>query len=218
MSTLLVDDVVRNSINTRMNCAAGIATGITPYTPVVITTTGTVTIGSGSGITNGTDPSPINIYFMTQVAQIVYTKAEINAAGATGPFTIQQLGWYIGGLPSLAMPNYTIKLKHVTVPDVSSALGATEWTTVRTISSYLPATLNVYDLITLTTPFTWNGVDNIGLELCWDSTGGFTSTGQVQFTTSVNGYRYSIADSTNYCGTIPSSISPSKPNIRMVYG
>ena len=154
---------------------------------------------------------------MSQVAQVVYTKAEINAAGATGSFTIQQLGWYIAGLPTLAMPNYTIKLKHVTVSDVSSELGTSGWTTVRTIPSYQPATLNIFDLITLTTPFVWNGVDNIGLELCWDSIGAYANSGQVQFTTSTNGYRYSRTDGANLCGTITSELISSKPNIRMVY-
>lgn len=175
-----------------------------------------VTIGSGTLQHVSTGAGPVNIYFRRYVMQMVYTKAEMNSAGVNSPVSITELGWFIVNLPIYSIPNYTIKIKHVTVSNVASALGTADWTTVKTISSFSPTTLNDWEMIEFDTPFEWNGEDNIGIELCWSQVQPtWNSSGVVRVISTTSGIRWSRADSAGTsCGLTPGSTSGYKPHIR----
>ena len=71
-----------------------------------------VVIGTGTDITGTQTASPVNVYYQSLHGQSVYTAAELNTAGLTGPATITQIGFKITALPSLAMPDFTIRMAH----------------------------------------------------------------------------------------------------------
>lgn len=178
----------------------------------------TIELGTGVAINGTTTSSPVNIYFRRTVAQFVYTAAELNAAGIFGPCELLDMGWYIHASPIYDIPGYTVKLKHVAQENVTTALGTTDWTTVKGPFLYNPTAGN-WDLLGLDQTFTWNGVDNIGVEVCWSQVQpGWNSSGQCRIYSTFNGYRHTWTDGAgNSCGEIPTQLSTNKPQVRMVW-
>lgn len=177
-----------------------------------------VQIGSGTTTNSITTASPVNIYYRRAVSQFVYTAAEINAAGATGPNTLSQMGFYVTANPVYNIPGYTIKLKHTTSTNVNSALGTTGWTTVKNAFTYAP-TAGGYDMIVFDTPFVWDGVSNIGVEICWSQVQpNYNSSGQCRIFTSNRGYRYSWDDNAgSICGSTPGTRVNTKPQVQLTF-
>jgi hypothetical protein len=155
-------------------------------------------IGSGTTTNGTTTASPINTWFRSSHHQIVYTAAELQAAGAA-PGQILQMGWYVDGAPLNALPNYTISMKGTTATDASTHDGV-GLTQVYNNALYAP-TVGGWDMLTLSTPFLWNGVDNILVDICWDQVNPtYNASGQLRTFTATNGARYSWSDVTNQCG------------------
>lgn len=177
-----------------------------------------VQIGSGTTTNSITTASPVNIYYRRAVSQFVYTAAEINAAGATGPNTLSQMGFYVTSNPIYDIPGYTIKIKHTTNTNVNSALGTTGWTTVKNAFTYAPSP-GGYDMIVFDTPFVWDGVSNIGVEICWSQVQpNYNSSGQCRIFTSTRGYRYSWDDNAgSICGATPGTRVDTKPQVQLAF-
>lgn len=184
----------------------------------------TVTLGTGTSVTANTTASPINVYYQSLHGQSVYTATELNAAGVVGPATITQLGFNISSLPNLTMPNFVVRMKHTSAANVASWVDGSGLQTVFSVATYLPTTTG-YNMLTLNTPFIWNGTDNILVDTAYGLIGSYTSTGTVEYTTVTNGYRYTrndYADQTNVYSDSGSStynygILSSRPNLRLVY-
>ena len=177
-----------------------------------------VQIGSGTAINTITEASPVNIYYRRQVSQFIYTANEIIAAGGNGPNTLSQMGFYVSNQPIYAIPDYTIKIKHTTDSDVNNALPTNGWTTVKTAFSYSPAP-GGYDMIVFDTPFAWDGIQNIAIEICWSQVQpNWNSSGQLRTYTSNNGYRYTRDDDVgSICGEIPATILNVKPQVQLTF-
>ncbi|HOV17076.1 MAG TPA: C25 family cysteine peptidase [Candidatus Cloacimonadota bacterium] len=165
-------------------------------TPNIVTS---VIIGTGTSSTGTYDACPISVWYQSLHGQAVYTAAELNAAGISGQTVITQLGFYVTGLPDKTMPNYVVRMKHTTAANAASWQTAANMVTVWSSSSYQP-TATGWNMFTLTTPFTWNGTDNIVIDTAFGLIGSYSSTGTVQYTSVTNGYhyiRYDSADMTN---------------------
>ncbi|MFO7660819.1 MAG: agmatine deiminase family protein, partial [Candidatus Cloacimonadaceae bacterium] len=81
------------------------------------------------------------------------------------------------------------RMKHTTAADVLSWQTSTGMTTVYSNTSYMPA-IGGYEMLTLSTPFTWNGTDNIVIDTAFGLVATYSQTGTVQYTAVTNGYRY----------------------------
>ncbi|HOD18201.1 MAG TPA: M6 family metalloprotease domain-containing protein [Candidatus Cloacimonadota bacterium] len=174
-----------------------------------------VNIGTGTSSTGTYDGCPINVWYQSLHGQAIYTKAELNAQGIYGPINLTQLGFNITGLPSLAMPNYVIRLKHTTASNVSNWIDNTNMTTVWSSDSYKP-TATGWNVLILNTPFTWNGTDNILIDTAFGLIGSYTSTGTVQYTSLSNGYRFVRSDTADETNVFTSgSTSSYRPNVTM---
>ncbi|MGB4260344.1 MAG: gingipain R, partial [Candidatus Cloacimonas acidaminovorans] len=172
-------------------------------------------IGTGTSITGTNTASPVNIYYKSLHGQSVYTASELNAAGIYGPIDILQLGFYIASSPAYALPNFLIRMKHTTAIDVSSWQTATGMTTVYTNASYMPVA-GGWDMLTLTSPFHWNGIDNIVIDTAFGLVSQWSSSGTVQYTSVNNGYRYTWSDSSDQTNVFTgSSTSSNRPNIKI---
>jgi subtilisin family serine protease len=152
-----------------------------------------VVIGSGTGSNGVTDGAPINVYYQSLHGQSVYTAAELNAAGVFGPVQINQIGFNVTGLPSLAMPNYLVRVGHTTATDVASWIPATNLSAVWSAASYQPSVTG-WNMFELDPPFEWNGEDNFVVDTAFGLIGSWTQTGTVQITSVNNGYRYTRND------------------------
>jgi hypothetical protein len=185
-------------------------------TPNVVSS---VIIGSGTSATGTTAASPINVYYQSLHGQAVYTAAELTAAGITGPVNITQIGFNITALPTKTMPNFVVRMKHTTAVNVASWVDNSNLVTVYGNTSYLPATTG-WNMYTLSTPFTWNGTDNILVDTAFGLIGSYASTGTVQYTTVTSGYRYTRSDTADqssvFSGTgTNNTTSTNRPNLKL---
>jgi hypothetical protein len=176
-------------------------------------------LGTGTAVNGTTTSSPVNNFYRRTVCQFVYTAAELNAAGVPAGASMSQIGWYVTQNADQNKPGYTVKMKHVGVTNVAAALGTTGWTTV--VNSFTYPTnwgVNSWQMMPFTTNFVWNGVDNIGVEVCWSESAGWSSTGQCRIYSTTSGYRFSQTDQVgSSCGTSPASVSTNKPQARIAW-
>ena len=181
-------------------------------------TSQTIQLGTGTDNTTITTCSPANIWYRRAVMQFVYTAAELSAAGASSTSSLSEIGFYITSNPIYDLPGYTIKLKHTTSTDVSSALGTTGWTTIVNGFNYAPSP-GGFDMLPLDSPFTWDGVSNIGVEICFSRVNpNYNSSGTVRYYNTTNGFRYSRTDAGgSSCGSTPATVSIYKPQCQMIF-
>lgn len=177
-----------------------------------------IQIGTGTAENTITQASPINTYYRRQVAQFVYTRTEINAAGVTGANTLTQLGFFITTNPLFNIPGYTVKIKHTNAANASNSLGTTGWTTVKNAFTYAPEPGD-YDMIIFDTPFNWNGTQNIAIEICWSQVQpSWDASGQCRIFTSNRGYRYRSDDNGgSICGQTTTTRVNYKPQIQFIF-
>ncbi|MDD2229339.1 MAG: C25 family cysteine peptidase [Candidatus Cloacimonetes bacterium] len=187
-------------------------------TPATISS---VIIGTGTSSTGTSAASPVSVWYQSLHGQSVYTASELTAAGIVGPINITQLGFNITGLPTIAMPNFVVRMKHTTATNVSSWQTASGMATVYTNASYLP-TVTGYNMYTLSTPFLWNGTDNIVLDTAFGLLGDYEETGTVQYTTVTDGYRYARDDDADQTSVFSGSgynntTSSTRPNVKFSF-
>ncbi|MBK9454657.1 MAG: hypothetical protein IPO24_03270 [Bacteroidetes bacterium] len=116
-----------------------------------------------------TYPSPFATYFKSHKAQYLYTALELQTAGITAGL-INQISWNVLDLPLTPSicAGFTIKL----LSTETASLSATNWEADATLvwgpSDYAPIPGD--NTFELTTPFDWNGISNIIVEVCSGTT------------------------------------------------
>lgn len=187
-----------------------------PKTQITSAAPSEVSLGTGTSTTGISEASPINIWYQSLHGQSVYTAAEINAAGMSGPVEITKIGFYIASAPVRALPNFVIRMKHTSDTTVANWQSVTGMTTVYSNASYTP-TAGGFDSLTLSTPFTWNGTDNIVVDTAF-SIVSFSQSGTVRYYSSSNGYRYARSDGSDQTNVFSGgSTSSSKPQIKLTF-
>ncbi|MEI7663488.1 MAG: carboxypeptidase regulatory-like domain-containing protein, partial [Bacteroidota bacterium] len=173
-------------------------------------TTTTVTVGSGTVSCN----YPYTTFWMGGRTQLLYTAAQITAAGGT-PGLITSLGFDVTSFSNQTMIGFNVNLMNTTNTTIAS------WVTTGMSNAYT-GTYAVpgigFQMITLTTPFNWNG-QNLLVEVCFGNNGSYTSYSYVNGTTAPAGQimpywmdntvgcTYTGAPNTGYTGL---------PNLRFV--
>ncbi|MFT3911087.1 MAG: T9SS type A sorting domain-containing protein [Ferruginibacter sp.] len=182
--------------NTATNCvsvaSAGVVVTINPQPSAVTITPPTATICNGSsqlltasgGTTGGSANaqigagattitgattslgSPYNHWYGGIKQQMIYTKAELNAAGITAG-NINALSFELTALGSstLTMPDFTINIAHTTQATATTTLITTGFTQVYSSASQ-GVTLGINNYV-FSTPFNYNNTDNIVVSICW---------------------------------------------------
>ncbi|HRG01097.1 MAG TPA: GEVED domain-containing protein [Bacteroidia bacterium] len=181
----------------------------------------TITLGAGSFSSGTQESSPINIWYRSHHCQILYTAAELNAAGWSGQGQITQLGFNIVSSPIYGLPNYTIKLKNTSNTDVSID-DATGLTTVYNSSLYSP-TSGGFELLNLTNTHIWDGSSNLLVDVCFDQVPNYNASGEVNmFTYSGTGpeYTYVRQDASPQCSVPTNTSNPltnptAKPQLQL---
>jgi len=174
-----------------------------------------VVIGDGTDSSGSSNACPINVYYESLHGQSVYTAAELNAAGIYGPVDITEIGFNVTGTPDLAMPNYLVRMGHTTAENVSSWISASALSNVWTSASYQP-TQTGWDMLTLSTPFTWNGTDNLVIDTAYGLIGEWDSSGTTQYTSINAGYRYIRNDYNDQTEVFSGGYTSSyRPNIKL---
>jgi FOG: PKD repeat len=188
-----------------------------------------IAIGTGTaGNSNTTYPCPLQDYFEGARAQYLFRASELIAAGM-GPGNINAIKFNVVSLatssntsPHFALHQQTFKIGTTT----ANTLDLDDWvagtTTVYGAVDYTPVLgINTF---TFTTPFFWNGVDNIVVEMCNGDPGNDTATfwtgnAVVPWTEDLPfdaSHTYRVDNSGNLCDATTTSntgTSTTRPNI-----
>ncbi len=171
-----------------------------------------ITIGTGTTGNGNTEyPCPMQDYWEGARAQYLYRASELTALGM-GPGNINSIKFNVislatSGNTDFQIQNLTIKIGTTSTASLSAASWEPGTTTVYGPVNYLAVVgINTF---TLTSPFFWNGTDNLIVEVCngdpANNTGTFwTGNPVVPWTTglSFNGsHTYRADDEGNLCGT-----------------
>ncbi|MFN5712154.1 MAG: M43 family zinc metalloprotease [Bacteroidota bacterium] len=186
-------------------------TGGTPIT------TNTLTIGTGTSTTSN---MPYGTYFSDHRSQIIITRAELIAAGYNAANNrIKSLAFFTGTASSQVMNNFTIKISHTTATQFSSTSFLSGSNTVTVFSGNVTATSNQWNTHNFATPFAYNGVNNILIDICFDNSN-FTNDTPVRFTTTSSNmalYRRQDVASGNICATTTGTRTKSRPNVQFTF-
>ncbi len=181
-------------------------------------TSGYVTIGEGgTGNTGGTQNysssvSPITPGYKNFRYQVLYTKAEIEAAGGVAG-NITRLAWNVH-TSTTGLTNYTVSMGNTSATSLGSH-NANATTQVYTVSNYSPST--GFNDLTFSTAFTWNGTGNIIINVCYSRLATSTVGGSVYTmtgTSPTNRYIQNATSSVCSSNTTSSNFS-TKPQIRL---
>ncbi len=182
----------------------------------------TATIGTGTTETTSTGNDPIDGYYESFRYQVVYTAAELTAAGMVSGASISELGFsisedYAGG----DLIEYQIKMGETTAIN-SAAHDAATTTIVKNPFDYNPTVTaeGAFDMITFDAPFIWNG-GNILIDICSVGPNAYTSPyGKVRTiaASTANGSRFVRADVVgSQCGVNTSLVNSTKPQISFTW-
>jgi hypothetical protein len=176
----------------------------------------TITIGTQEVQSSIYGDSPYNYYWESRRIQFVYTKAEINTNGQTGAANLTAIAWDVSQVNGGNLINYTIKIAHTTSSD-AAAHNSASLTTVKNAHTLIPGSTG-WRTITFDTPFSWNGNDNILVDVCWGVNSGYSSTGRVYVFNNVANQIRTIRDvSSNMCSSTTTTSVNYKPRVQLTF-
>ena len=172
-----------------------------------------ITIGTGTVTNSGTTyPAPYGNWFWGARHQFLITAAELLNAGAVPNVDITSLAFdvvTVGGAASLQ--NFEIKVGHTNVSSLST------WVTGLTsvYNSNYTETVG-WNTHLFSTPFVWNGTDNIVVETCFNNTSFTTNAVVNQTTTTFNSTLYGFQDALGVCTNtgLFTTTAQQRPNIK----
>ncbi|MEO6831710.1 MAG: GEVED domain-containing protein, partial [Chitinophagaceae bacterium] len=184
----------------------------------------TWTVGTGTSqfSSTATSPaSPLGYYRQTARMQFLYLASELTAAGATAG-NFNQIAFNVGSVNgATAAPNYQIQIGGTTATTLSSIGWAGGLTAVFTSSSYAP--IPGWNIIPFSSPYSWNGTDNVIIDVCYYNTAGLgVANAGVYYNSGPNNYATSgtLFTSTSFCnGGNPSPTGANtsyRPNIQFI--
>lgn len=172
-----------------------------------------VTIGTGTVQNATTDyPTPYGNWYWGSKDQYIIRASEIYAAGG-GPGLITSLAFNVVTPNGVALQGFNIKIGTTT----STAVTTTFFTGLTTVYSPVSYTdVSGWNTHTFATPFIWDGVGNIIIEVCFNNSS-YTYNGVVNQTTT--SYASSVnfhQDAAGNCGIATGSLTyTQRPNMRL---
>ncbi|MBL7790675.1 MAG: hypothetical protein JNL75_12670, partial [Chitinophagales bacterium] len=135
----------------------------------------TVGVGLNNSTLSGTFGNPLRTSATGgHRLQILVSKAELDVAGIL-PGNINSITFVATAVAS-SMSNYDIRMGHTTATNMTTTFLTQPATLVYTAASHTPVIGD--NLFSFSTPFTWNGNDNILIEICYNVTTVGTTTVQ----------------------------------------
>ncbi len=163
-----------------------------------------VIIGTGTTSSN----YPYTTYWMGGRTQMLYTAAELTAAGATAG-NLSSVGFNVISNSTQLMNGFNVKLGATALTSLSAGY-------VAGLTSYYTTAYSVpgtgWQNITLTTPFVWNGTSNVIVEICYGNTS-YTNYTTVNSTTVANMTAGHYADTQTECTVATNNAPTARPNI-----
>jgi len=196
ISTTATPSVVCSGVNVGLDAQSiNIATGTATVGPTGFNSTTGTPYGQGNGITND---------FKTQY---LYTAAELNAAGIYAG-NITDLRFNVTAAGSGMMDNFEIKMGATSTTSLGTAYDLPPSTVYGPYSYSVTLGQNIH---TFDTPFNWDGISNVMIEICHDlvSPIGVSSTMNVQTISNRVVYSYTAGA----CGFASGTSTTTRPII-----
>ncbi len=178
-------------------------------------TSGTVTVGTTTGVSSSTSyPTAFGNYWYQDWQQILYTKDELVALGLNAG-NITSLAFNVQALPSPATVNgYSIRIGSTNASTIST------FTTAGLTTVYGPtnttATLGWHQVV-FTTPFNWDGNSNLIIDI--RGTGAYGSANATVATNTISSrtiYAYTSSNNSNFWTSSPSATASSlRPDLKL---
>lgn len=213
MQALFASGGSRAGLLTSQGCGA--TTTTTTPTQTTSTSSNTLVVGNGTGTTT----TPYGTYYMDAKTQYIITKAELVAAGYSSTNKIiKSLAFNIASASSQVMNGFTIKMKHTTASSFASSSFYTNSDMTTVYSGNISASAG-WKTHAFTTPFTYNGTDNLLIEICFDNSA--YSTDSKTYYTATSSYntlylRQDVA-SGGICNNTTGTRTYNRPNMKMVF-
>jgi hypothetical protein len=166
-----------------------------------------ICIGTGTTSSN----YPFTTYWMDGRTQMLFTAAEIIAAGGTANAVITKLGFNVITADPGLMNGFNVKYQLTAQPSLTGFVTSGTWFTGYTGAYTVPG--SGWQYIDMTSPyFQWNGTSNILVEICYDNTA-YTQYSTVNATSAAGmtwGYN---TDGSSGCTMSGGSAQANRPNV-----
>lgn len=163
-------------------------------------------IGTGTTSSN----YPFTTYWMDGRTQMLFTAAELTAAGAGPGSAFMKIGFNVITAGGPAMNGFNVRFQHTTLTSLTSWV-TSGWTTAFTGTYAIPGT--GWQYIDLTSPyFAYNGTSNLLVEICYDNSS-YTSYSPVYATSVSNMCRGYYTDNSSGCTMTSGSNLSYRPNV-----
>jgi hypothetical protein len=153
---------------------------------------------------------PFYTYYHDSRTLMLYTASEIISNGGS-PGMITKIGFNVVSAASQIMNGFNIKMQTTTAGSVTGFIN-TGWTVVYSGTYTVPGTGWRY--IDLQTPFSWNGQQNLLIEICFDNTS-WTSNSTIYSTAASGMTWHQHVDNGTGCSLTGGSAQSTRPNICM---
>ncbi len=134
-------------------------------------------IGTFNSATTASYPTPFTGGFQDGKRQLIFTQAELVAAGMVGGGPITELAFNVYTKNS-TQPYSNFSVKMGCIPTTFTSFTTAAWNNSAMLTSVYSSgnfsTTTGFNTIFLTTPYDWDGVSNLMVEICFDNT---SSTG-----------------------------------------
>ncbi|MFY8107681.1 MAG: hypothetical protein ACOVO9_01770, partial [Bacteroidia bacterium] len=176
-----------------------------------------ITVGTGTVVQGTTGATPYGALYEDGRVQYLILKSELTALGITTPGQITSLAFDVTGLPNPSLAGFNIKMAHTNLTTLAGYATGT-FTNCFTNSNVAP-TLG-WNTYAFTSPFVYNNVDNIVVEVCFDNAS-WATNGTVNSTTTVfNSVYGTFMDGGTGCAGVALTnvtTSTNRPNMRLMF-
>ena len=156
-----------------------------------------ITLGTGSGTNSGTSyPAPYGNWWWGAKHQILIKSAELTAEGMSAG-DLNSIAFNVQTANGNVLEDYSVSIKH-TGSGTTSAFES-GFTTVYGPVDYTPSL--GWNTHTFSSPFFWNGTDNILIDICFNNTSYTTNDKTYYSSTSFASVVYSIGDNLGVCSS-----------------
>ena len=163
-------------------------------------------VGSGTTSSN----YPFTTFWMDGRSQMLFTAAELTAAGGSAYTSLTKIGFNVLTASSQTMNGFNVKFQHTTQTSLTGFV-TSGWTTAFNGSYAVPGT--GWQYINLTSPFfMWNGTSNLLVEICYDNTS-YTSYSTVTSTSAAGMTWGYYTDNSTGCTMTGGSAQSTRPNV-----
>ena len=165
----------------------------------------TAIIGTGTSSSN----YPFTTYWMDGRTQILFTAAELTAAGIPTYAAITKIGFNVLTADPTPMNGFNVKFQATTQTSLTSFVTTGTWFTGFSGTYAVPGTGP--QNITMTNNFIWNGTSNVLIEICYDNSS-YTQYSPVA-STSATGMTWGYyTDNSTGCTMTGGSSQANRPN------